>query len=81
MRVRATQTSNTTTKPNQARTVALTPTSNTTPTPNQARTVAALTARSGSEEGKLMRIAGLFIICRPKLALTGVGQPGGRAGV
>ena len=25
--------------------------------------------------------SGLFIICRPKLALTGVGQPGGRAGV
>ena len=26
--------------------------------------------------GKLMRIR-IFIICRPKLALTGVGQPGG----
>ena len=25
--------------------------------------------------------SGLFIICRPKLALTGVGQPGDRAGV
>ena len=25
--------------------------------------------------------SGLLFICRPKLALTGVGQPGGRAGV
>ena len=25
--------------------------------------------------------SGFLFICRPKLALTGVGQPGGRAGV
>jgi hypothetical protein len=30
--------------------------------------------------GKFMR-PDLFLSCRPKLALTGVGQPGGRAGV
>ena len=32
--------------------------------------------------GKFMRFfPGLFIICHPKLALTGVGQPGGKVGL
>ena len=31
--------------------------------------------------GKLMRIPDFLIGCRPKLALAGLGQPGGRAGV
>ena len=44
-----------------------------------------LRALADEHEAQLEQVSscgpGLFIICRPKLALTGVGQPGGRAGV
>jgi hypothetical protein len=43
---------------------------------------ASVLARAGPQFQKVSSCgSGLFIICRPKLALTGVGQPGGRAGV